>query len=144
VLKAGVYMIFFNSVFLKFILVGCINTLVATIFIFVLYNFAGFGYWVSSAAGYFIGSILNLFLNKYFTFRVKNWSAHMIISFVLTIAVSYLLAYGIAKPAVSYILSNNSVRLRDNTALLVGMCLFTGLNYLGQSFFVFKVFRTGE
>lgn len=48
------------------------------------------------------------------------------------------MAYGIAKPLVAQILSGVSRNIQENGAMLVGMCLFIGLNYLGQRFFAFK------
>jgi putative flippase GtrA len=128
----------FDKIFGKFIWVGLINTLVGTAIMFGLYNLAGFSYWLSSASNYLLTSILSFFLNKYFTFSVQQWSKFMIIAFGLTIAVSYLLAYGITKPAVYHLLNHRSQKIRDNAALLVGMCLFTGLNYIGQRFVAFR------
>ncbi|MDR3324638.1 MAG: GtrA family protein [Spirochaetaceae bacterium] len=128
----------FDKQFLKFILVGAINTLVGAAIMFSLYNVAHASYWFSSACTYFFTSILSFFLNKYFTFQVKTWSARQVVAFVATIAVSYLAAYGIAKPVVNYILQNSGQPIRENAALLVGMCFFTGLNYLGQRLVVFR------
>ncbi len=122
---------------LKFLLVGVINTLVGTAIMFGLYNLAGASYWLSSAANYILTSILSYFLNKYFTFRSQGGSLREILRFALNIAVCYLLAYGIAKPLVIWALSATTDKVRDNVAMLVGMCLFTGLNYLGQRFFAF-------
>jgi putative flippase GtrA len=122
----------------RFIFVGVINTIVGTSIMFALYNLAGCSYWLSSAANYFFTSILSFFLNKYFTFGVKQWSPYMIITFGLTIAISYLLAYSIAKPMVYALLGTHSQRFRDNAAMLTGMCLFTGLNYIGQRFVAFR------
>ena len=85
---------------LKFILVGIVNTLVGTAIMFGLYNLAGCSYWVSSAANYVIGSILSYVLNKKFTFRHRGQIAQSALRFTGNIAVCYLLAYGIAKPAV--------------------------------------------
>jgi putative flippase GtrA len=62
----------------------------------------------------------------------------MVIAFVVTIVFSYLLAYGVSKPAMNYLLRNNSIKIRENAALFTGMCLFTGINYLGQRFVVFR------
>ena len=45
---------------------------------------------------------------------------------------------GIAKPLCRALLAGASVSVRDNVSMLVGMVLFTGLNYLGQRFFAFK------
>jgi hypothetical protein len=49
-----------------------------------------------------------------------------------------LIAYGIAKPLVRMILQNQSKNIQENGAMLVGMCLFVVLNYLGQRYFAFK------
>jgi putative flippase GtrA len=128
----------FDRIFFKFIFVGIVNTLTGSAVMFVLYNIAGVGYWFSSAANYVIGSILSFFLNKYFTFNDKHWSAFMVIAFIVNIAVCYVIAYGIAKPAMNYLLRNSQLKIRENAALFTGMCLFTGINYLGQRFVVFK------
>jgi len=128
----------FDAKFFKFILVGIINTVVGSAIMFSLYNIAHFSYWISSACNYFFGSILSFFLNKYFTFIVKEWSLFMIIAFILNIAVSYFIAYGLAKPLVNCFLNDKPQNIRENAALFAGMCLFTGLNYLGQRFVVFN------
>jgi putative flippase GtrA len=128
----------FDRVLLKFIIAGVINTIVGSCVMFVLYNIGGFSYWVSSAANYVTGSVLSFFLNKYWTFRVRKWSLYIVIAFIANIAICYGIAYGIAKPAMNYLLRNNSIKIRENAALFTGMCLFTGLNYLGQRFVVFK------
>lgn len=122
---------------LKFLLVGVFNTIVGAGIMFLLYNLAGCSYWVSSASNYVVGSILSYFLNKYITFQNKDNSFRQIIKFVINILVCYGVAYGIAKPLVKLVLSTQSESLRDNVAMLVGMCLFTGLNYFGQRFFAF-------
>ena len=123
---------------LRFLLVGVINTLVGTAIMFGLYNLAGVGYWPSTAANYVLTSILSFFLNKYFTFRNREQSWSQVLRFVINIAVCYLLAYGIAKPLCLRLLANATVQVRDNVSMLVGMVLFTGLNYLGQRLFAFK------
>jgi putative flippase GtrA len=127
-----------DKVFLKFISVGVINTAVGTAIMFVFYNIFGFGYWFSSAANYAVGSIVSFFLNKYWTFNVRKWSLFMVISFVLNIAICYILAYKTARMFIYALLTNQTQRLQDNVAMLVGICLFTGLNYVGQRFIVFK------
>ena len=122
----------------KFLVVGVINTLVGTAIMFGLYNLAHCSYWVSSAANYILTSILSFFLNKYFTFGSKEKSAAAVLRFAVNIAVCYLLAYGIAKPLCLAALAGASAAVRDNVSMFVGMCLFTGFNYLGQRFFAFK------
>jgi putative flippase GtrA len=134
----------FDKIFFKFIAVGIVNTLVGSVIMFVLYNIAGVGYWFSSAANYVVGSVLSFFLNKYFTFNEKHWSVFMVLAFILNIAICYGIAYGIAKPVMNYLLRTNSIKIRENAALFTGMCFFTGLNYLGQRFVVFRNKGEGE
>jgi putative flippase GtrA len=128
----------------RFSLVGIANTLFGALVMFGLYNLAGCGYWVSSVANYALGSVLSFFLNKYFTFGVRRWSAGMIAAFVLTIGVSYGAAYGAARPLMRRLLADSPQRFRENGALFTGMCLFTTLNYVGQRFFIFKENQSKE
>jgi putative flippase GtrA len=127
----------FDRVLLKFMLVGVINTLTGAAIMFLLYNLAGCGYWISSAANYIAGGVLSFFLNKYFTFRQNEWKIKTIFLFASTVLCSYLLAYSIVKPFVYMLLETRPPKIRDNAALAMGMCLYTGLNYLGQRFIVF-------
>lgn len=124
--------------FWRFILVGIVNTIVGTAIMFGLYNFAGVTYWGSSAANYILTSILSYFLNKYFTFQHKENTLKSAIRFTINIAICYLLAYGIAKPLTYWFLSNTTVAIQENIAMIVGMVFFTVFNYLGQRFFAFK------
>ena len=127
----------FDIKFWKFILVGVANTVFGAGITFLFYNVFHISYWISSAANYVFGSILSYFLNKYFTFRAKKRSGAEIVRFIVNISVCYGVAYGLARPLVRRILSTATVSLQDNAAMLVGMVVFVGLNYLGQRFFVF-------
>ena len=127
-----------DGTMLRFLMVGVINTLVGCGTMFLLYNWAHCSYWLSSAANYVVGGIVSFFLNKYFTFRKKEWSWSQVVKFAINVAVCWLLAYGLAKPLVLRILEGQSRWLQENVAMLVGMCLYTVLNYLGQRFFAFR------
>ena len=129
---------FVDEKLLKFILVGIVNTLVGTAIMYGLYNIAHMDYWISSAANYILTSILSFFLNKYFTFKNKTNTWQQVLRFVINIVVCYILAYGIAQPVTRALFASASQSLRDNISMFVGMCLFTGLNYIGQRFFAFK------
>lgn len=126
-----------DNTVLRFVLVGVVNTLVGMAIMFGLYNLAHCSYWMSSACNYILTSILSFFLNKYFTFQNQEKSVVQAVRFAVNIAACYLLAYGIAKPLCIWLLSGVSQTVRDNVSMLVGMCLFTVLNYLGQRFFAF-------
>lgn len=122
---------------LKFLLVGVVNTLVGVSIELFLYNVLHCGVWFSSATNYVLTSILSFFLNKHFTFRNKENSWRQVLRFAANIAVCYLLAHGIAVPLMEWLLRGANEAMRGNVTLLTGMCLFTGLNYLGQRFFAF-------
>jgi len=128
----------FDRTFWKFILVGVANTIFGTGIMFLFYNVFHLSYWISSASNYFFGSILSYILNRNFTFQNKTQAKKTLPAFIINISLCYLLAYGLAKPLAAHILSGAAVNIQENVAMLVGMCLFVGLNYMGQRFFVFK------
>lgn len=146
----------FDEKLLKFVLVGIVNTAVGTFIMFFLYNVVKWGYFASSAANYILTSILSFFLNKYFTFKSHGDMAKSAVRFTINIAVCYLLAYGIAKPLVVFLLTSlpdgilnpienvmysflsSEKAVEENLAMIVGMCLFVLFNYFGQRFFAFK------
>lgn len=103
---------FFDKIFLKFIIVGIINT--------------------------FFGSMLSYYLNKKFTFKNKGTGLRTIFKFIINIFICYFMAYGIAKPLITLLLVNYNKIIQENVAMFIGMVLFVILNYLGQRFFVFK------
>ena len=135
---------FFDITFWKFILVGILNTIVGTGIMFMFYNLFHFNYWISSSANYIFGSILSYFLNKYFTFKNPQKDKKIILKFIINITICYIAAYGLAKPFVAFLLTGYGKVVQENIAMLMGMCLFVGMNYIGQRFFVFQHKKTEE
>lgn len=127
-----------DSSFFRFIIVGVINTIVGTSIMFIAYNVFELSYWASSFLNYFVGSIVSFFLNKYYTFKKKEKSLKEVVLFIINIGVCYLLAYFVAQKVIAFVLSAQSNVMIDNVAMLVGMCLFVLLNYIGQRLIVFK------
>ena len=136
----------FDPTFCRFILVGCVNTLVGYGVMFGLYNLAGLhtwgeaGEWISSAANYVVGSVVSFFLNKHFTFRNREKGVKVVLRFALNIAVCWALAYGIAKPLTVWLLAGTgwSQQIQGNLSMLAGSGIFVFLNYFGQRFFAFR------
>ena len=129
---------FFDTTFLKFILVGVVNTLVGTAVMFFCFNVLAWSYWVSSALNYMVGSIVSYLLNKRYTFQQKGNDWHTVWKFIVNVSVCYVLAYGLAKPFVAWLLSGVTTNIQGNAALFVGMVLFVGFNYIGQRFWAFS------
>lgn len=155
--------LFRQSQFLRFFLVGVVNTIVGTTVMFLLYHCIPWNlpegnklpYWISTAANYIVGSTCSFFLNKYFTFRSKDWSWAQVVRFVVNIVVCYGIAYGLAQPLAGWFLArwgqslpaklpwlvklfHSEQDLLDNLSMLVGLVIFVLINYLGQSLFAFQ------
>lgn len=133
---------FFNiKEIVKFGFVGVMNTIIGTAVMFFAYNVLHCGYWLSSALNYVIGSVFSYFANKYFTFKSQKRSAKEVFRFALNIIVCYLLAYGIAEPLITrmgiWLKVGWEENILEQIAMLVGMCLFVGFNFIGQKIFVF-------
>ncbi|WP_314112294.1 GtrA family protein [uncultured Granulicatella sp.] len=129
---------FFDATFLKFMLVGVVNTLVGTAIMFFCFNILAWSYWISSALNYMVGSIVSYLLNKRYTFQQKGHDWHTVWKFIVNVSVCYVLAYGLAKPFVAWLLSGVTTNIQGNAALFVGMVLFVGFNYIGQRFWAFS------
>ena len=136
--KKLLLLLFTDKTFIKFIIVGIINTIVGTTAMFVFYNIFNFGYWFSSASNYLVGSVCSFFLNKHFTFQYCERGRSSLFRFTVNIIICYLFAYGIAKPIMKWLLSDFSITIQENISMLLGMCLFVVFNYIGQRFFAFR------
>lgn len=132
------FMNFIDQKLLKFLAVGVVNTIVGAGVMFLLYNVFEVSYWISSACNYIVGGIVSFFLNKFFTFKNNQKSIKQVVLFILTLAVCYFLAYIAAKKIIYFIFSTSPEKIKGNIALICGMCLYTGLNYLGQRLIVFS------
>lgn len=133
----------FENSFIRFALVGILNTIIGTAAMLISYHFLKMGYWLSSAMNYIVGSIFSYFANKYFTFQSKKQSLIEIGKFILNISICYVLAYGCAKKLTEWLFMEIfSVGLEksiiEQIAMLIGMGLFIIINYIGQKTFVFK------
>ena len=131
-------MVFINKKFLRFLIVGSINTIIGATIIFFLYNIIGVSYWISSVCYYVIGGILSFFLNKFYTFRNNKKSFKQVFLFILIIVICYFIAYFAAKKIVYLIFFDYSEKIKGNVALFCGIILYTLLNYLGQRFIIFR------
>ena len=103
--------LFTDKTFMKFVVIGIVNTIVGTAIMFIFYNVCHLSYWISSASNYFFGSICSYILNKHFTFKNKERGWKPLLRFTLNIITCYLLAYGIAKPVIQWILSGYSITI---------------------------------
>ena len=108
---------------------------------FLFYNAFHWGYWLSSALSYTIGSVVSYRLNRSFTFRHQGRHGLALLRFSFNIAVCYAVAYGLARPFVQGLLQHFPTvwdrSVIENIAMVLGNVIFTGLNFMGQKWFVF-------
>lgn len=126
----------FDSSLARFLLVGMGNTLLSATLMFLL---EGVGYWRSTAIAYGVGAVMSFFLNRSFTFRSKESVWKTAAKFALSVAVCYVIGYGLARliipvPGRPYVGAEVWI---ERGSKLLGMCFYTGFNYLGQRFFTF-------
>ena len=121
----------------RFLLVGVGNTLLSTVLMFAL---EGLGYWPSTAIAYVAGAVLSFFLNRRFTFHSEETLGRSAVKFALNVAVCYVLGYGLARGLMGILApwSPLSPLWWERLSKLVGMGLYTVLNYFGQRFFAFR------
>ena len=85
-------------------------------------------------------------LNKKFTFQNEDAVWKTALKFAVNVAVCYLLAYSLAQPAVTWLLSSMKLeqKIVEQLAMLAGMVLYTLFNYVGQRFFAFRQNKAEE
>lgn len=127
----------FDVSMLKFLLVGVGNTLLSTVLMFAL---EGLGYWPSTAIAYVAGAVMSFFLNKRFTFHSDEVLWKAAVKFAINVAVCYVVGYGLARLVMGALSPLNPLPAIwwERLSKLVGMGLYTVLNYFGQRFFAFR------
>ena len=141
---------FFDIKFLKFLLVGVLNTLIGEGIVLLLTQPVGWKNfsWGPGAAAFVvtvIGSIVSYFLNKYFTFKNKEKGLKPALRFTINIAacllIRVLVATGVSElcKATGFTMFNMDVNtFAGYLSWAVGACVFVACNYVGQRFFAFK------
>ena len=127
----------FDKSFIKFLIVGLLNTGVSFVLMFLL---EGLGYWVSTSIAYIVGAAVSFFLNRKYTFNSDEKLLKAAIKFALSVAVCYVIAYSVAKPLMAWVLSKTSISSiwTERVTKIFAMGLYTLINYFGQKFVAFN------
>lgn len=122
-----------KSGFVKYGLVGVINTLITAIIIFALMNIFHVSYRVSNLVGYIAGFFNSFILNKTWTFKSnQNSTLGQFIRFTAVFAVCYLLQHALVVVLVEKLLVN------ENLSTLIGMVFYTVIGFFFNKLFTFK------
>lgn len=100
------------------------------------------GYWGSTAIMYALCSVLSFIFNRKYSFQSKAPLGQSIFRFTVVILVCYLLSFSFSRfltPAIVGLFAGSmDTTWISRIAMLVGMCIFTALNYVGQRLWAFK------
>jgi putative flippase GtrA len=117
--------------FIKFCIVGSINTTIGLVIIFTLYNIIKLDYRLSNIIGYVIALCSSYILNKRWTFKSQNTSSRDILPFMIVFLVSYLANF------VTLIYTSEILRINKNISQIVAMVVYTVINYFGNKLITF-------
>jgi len=125
----------------KFLIVGVLNTIIGASIMFVAYNFLGLNYWISTSLNYILAGTFSFFANKKFTFKSEGKTFQKIILFITTLVFCYFIAFYLSKKIMIFINVNN-IKLKENISMVLGMVIYTVLNFIFQKKIVFR--KEGE
>jgi putative flippase GtrA len=131
-----------NKRFVRFLLVGFINTCIGYPIIFVLLNMFNVGYFLSTIIGYFVGSIISFLLNRWYTFKHQGNLFHSYVKYFIIFIISYTLSYYSGKACMNLLISSavlvKESFLTENVGVICGMVVYVIANYFGNSIFTFN------
>ncbi|MBT2690177.1 GtrA family protein [Bacillus sp. ISL-47] len=130
-----------TNTFIRFLLVGAVNTLAGLSIIFILLNLIGLSYWIATFIGNSMGAAISYILNRIFTFQSNASIQKSAYRFIFVILSSYFLSYSISDLAAEIVQDFNLLGYelsRVELAVFMGAAIYTLTNYVGQKYFVFK------
>lgn len=130
-----------NNELIKFLIVGVLNTIIGASIMFGAYNLMGLNYWISTSLNYIIAGAFSFFVNKKFTFKSEGKTFQKIILFTITLIFCYFVAFYLSKKMLTFININN-IKLKENISMVLGMVIYTILNFILQKKIVFR--KEGE
>lgn len=126
-----------SNTFIRYILVGVLNTIIGISLIFLLFEVLKFSYWNSTFIGNSTGATVSYFLNRNFTFKSNVENKKGILLFVIVILGSYVLSYPIGHHLLFEDIFKTTV-FRNELSILLSACVYAIINYLGQKYITFR------
>ncbi|MBU8914596.1 GtrA family protein [Bacillus sp. FJAT-29953] len=127
--------------FIRFLIVGVINTIVGLTTMYVLLNGFRLSYWWSTLFGNIVGAGGSFILNRNFTFKNEAAIGGSLVRFAIVIGICYFVSYSLGLKLAIWLLEKLpwfSMGVAKELAVLLGTGIYTIMNYLGQKHFVFK------
>jgi putative flippase GtrA len=117
--------------FVKFCLVGVLNTVLTLSGIFLLMRIFKVNYVISNMVGYVLGVVNSFLWNKRWTFRSKGPLGRESVAFGAVFALSYVIQLG------GLVLLKEIVHVHVEIAQVLSLVLFSVINFLGNKFISF-------
>lgn len=130
-----------NHSFVRFLLVGVVNTIVGLSSMYLFLHGFSFSYWVSTFLGNVIGACVSYILNRSFTFKSNAAVGTSMLRFAIVILICYIISYYLGEKIALFLFAKISflgTKYAADAAVLFGTGIYTITNYLGQRLFVFK------
>lgn len=131
--------------FIRFLVVGVLNTLVTLIVIFVCKSILEINEWVSNGIGYVAGVINSFLWNKQWVFHSSKKASHeavkFSIGFLLCYGLQLLVCWSLTKPLGLGLLTWTVYGFTFTgyaVATLIGMVIYTMANFIYNRLFTFK------
>lgn len=128
---------YFNHTFVRFLLIGVLNTIIGISIILILLEFFKLSYLSSTFIGNSVGATVSYYLNRNFTFKSNIENKKGMILFTFVILGSYFISY----PIGYHLLMGNIFKTNlfgNELSILLSACLYSILNYLGQRYITFR------
>ena len=141
--------------FIKYCLVGVVNSLVGISTAYILLNPLRLSYFISTIGAYMTGIIVSFFLNKTFTFKFEGGNNFVLFAkFALSMLPCYVISYYLISPFLTkLILKVNFIYLTadwffslfgvtpdkivDNSTIIVSMGVYLILGFSLNKYFIF-------
>ena len=121
---------------IRFGLVGVLNTIVGLGTIYLLQNGLGWDYRIANIIGYCLGITTSFIFNRVWTFKSTDTRvARQSMLFFLVISACWGMQF------LALVVMVETLGISKELAQLLGMVVYTGLNYPGSRFIVFKTPR---
>lgn len=120
-------------IFLRYLCVGVINTLVGLTSILILFNIFHLNYWIATSIGNIIGIIVSFFLNKRYTFKYNGVKAQSLFKFLLVSLISYIISYSLGY-YIGNLIENiiPSIEIFDNFVIIFSSGIYTIIGFIGH------------
>jgi len=127
--------------FIKFLMVGALNTCIGLGMTYILLEGVHLSYWVSTCLGNGCGALISFFLNRRFTFKSQVSFIRGGFRFFLVVLTCYFSSYQLGLYLSNWVLGGTDIAIQNEVAVLLGSGFYTVSNFFGQRWFVFSSFQ---